>query len=121
MSCDKVSATLTLPTNYKGEHMNVLIKADREDNIEDWFGIYLAGGLIPYLRKAQGFRSILKGIPVIKGTSYNMDRAIWFVSLMYKCKPSSVYVKYRGKRTRNPNHTLKKDAHSFDVYVRNHV
>ena len=28
MSCDKVSATLTLPTNYKGEHMINKIKLD---------------------------------------------------------------------------------------------
>tara|TARA_B100000131_G_scaffold102207_1_gene99208 strand:+ start:455 stop:700 length:246 start_codon:yes stop_codon:yes gene_type:complete len=75
-------------------------------------------GLTTYLMDAENYTSILKGVPF---SEENLRGAKWMTKRFYKCNYSDIYVKYRGKRTRNPLHTLKKDAHSFDVYIRGGV
>ena len=95
MSCDRVSATLTLPTNYKGEHM----KTD---------------SIVYHLLIASGYTSVLKGVPYNKS---NLSEAKWLVRKFNKCTLSDIRVRYRGKRLSHPNHTLKSEATHFDVYV----
>ena len=73
--------------------------------------------LVTYLINAENYNSVLKGVPF---SEHNLHGAKWMTQKFHKCKLSDIRVKYRGKRTRNPNHTLKRDAHSFDVYVRNY-
>ena len=68
--------------------------------------------LIP-LVKASGYVSILKGIPL---SDENLASAKWLVKAFHKGKP--VRIRFRGKRTHHPDHTLKSEATHFDVYLR---
>ena len=71
--------------------------------------------LMMHLINADGFTSVLKGIPYSRT---NLIGAKWLVRMFNKCERSDVRVRYRGPRPANPNHTLKKHATHFDVYVR---
>ena len=80
--------------------------------------MFIATSIAHHLMVASGYTSVLKGVPYNKS---NLGEAKWLVRKFNKCTLSDIRVRYRGKRLSPPNHTLKKDAHSFDVYVRNHV
>ena len=64
-------------------------------------------------RTATGFESTLKGVPK---SEENLELCRQFISDAHQCPRSDVRVKFRGPRTSSSYHTLKKDAHSFDVY-----
>ena len=59
------------------------------------------------------FQSTVKGIPV---SEENLELCRNFVCDIYGCERQDVRVMYRGPRTSSAYITLKKDAHSFDVY-----
>ena len=62
---------------------------------------------------AGGFSSTLKGVPL---SEENLELCRTFASDIHECPRSDIRIKYRGPRTGSWYHTLKKDAHSFDVY-----
>ena len=62
---------------------------------------------------ARGFSSTLKGVPL---SEENLELCRTFASYIHECPRSDIRIKYRGPRTGSWYHTLKKDAHSFDVY-----
>ena len=62
---------------------------------------------------ANGFTYTLKGVPM---SEENLELCRQFISDAHQCPRSDVRVKFRGPRTSTCNATLKKDAHSFDVY-----
>jgi len=72
--------------------------------------------MVPYLLGARGYTSILKGVPL---SEENLEYAKDLISDVLSISRSEMYVKYRGPRTGSDRHTLKKDAHSFDLYTRN--
>ena len=62
---------------------------------------------------AIGYNSTVKGVPV---SEENLELCRTFVSDIHGCARQDVRVMYRGPRTSSAYVTLKKDAHSFDVY-----
>ena len=64
-----------------------------------------------------GFTSTLKGVPM---SEENLENAKNHCTKLYGYSRSRMYVMYRGPRTSIGNCTLKKDAHSFDLYKRNY-
>ena len=62
---------------------------------------------------AIGFQSTMKGVPISED---NLELCRTFVSDIYGCARQDVRVMFRGPRTSSAYITLKKDAHSFDVY-----
>ena len=62
---------------------------------------------------AIGFESTVKGVPM---SEENLELCRTFVSDVHECSRQDVRVMYRGPRTSSAYVTLKKDAHSFDVY-----
>ena len=62
---------------------------------------------------AIGFESTLKGVPM---SEENLELCRTFTSDVHECPRSDVRVMFRGPRTSSAYVTLKKDAHSFDVY-----
>ena len=64
-------------------------------------------------RIARGFSSTLKGVPL---SEENLELCRTFASDIHECPRSDIRVKYRGPRISNSHHTLKEEAHSFDVY-----
>tara|TARA_S200000501_G_scaffold257749_1_gene241537 strand:- start:480 stop:713 length:234 start_codon:yes stop_codon:yes gene_type:complete len=69
--------------------------------------------LIKYLLNSKGYASVMKGVPL----EY-MENAKDLTSEVLNTSRSDMYVMYRGPRTGNGNSTLRKDAHSFDLYLR---
>ena len=69
--------------------------------------------LIEHYEKAIGFESTVKGVPM---SEENLELCKTFVSDIHDCPRQDVRVMYRGPRTSTANVTLRKDAHSFDVY-----
>ena len=64
-------------------------------------------------RIARGFSSTLKGVPL---SEENLELCRTFASDVHQCPRSDIRIKYRGPRISNSYHTLKEEAHSFDVY-----
>ena len=62
---------------------------------------------------AIGFESTVKGVPM---SEENLELCRTFVSDVHSCPRKDVRVMFRGPRTSSAYVTLKKDAHSFDVY-----
>ena len=62
---------------------------------------------------AIGFESTVKGVPI---SEENLELCRTFVSDVHSCPRKDVRVMFRGPRTSSAYVTLKKDAHSFDVY-----
>ena len=62
---------------------------------------------------AYGFESTLKGVPM---SEENLELCRTFTSDVHECPRQDVRVMFRGPRTSSAYGTLKKDAHSFDVY-----
>ncbi len=62
---------------------------------------------------AIGFESTVKGVPM---SEENLELCRTFVSDVLSCPRKDVRVMFRGPRTSTANATMKKDAHSFDVY-----
>ena len=62
---------------------------------------------------ARGFESTLKGVPL---SEENLELCKEFASDIHQCPRSDIRIKYRGPRISNSHHTLKEEAHSFDVY-----
>ena len=62
---------------------------------------------------AIGFQSTLKGVPL---SEENLELCKEFASDIHQCPRSDISIKYRGPRISNSSHTLRKEAHSFDVY-----
>ena len=62
---------------------------------------------------AIGFESTVKGVPM---SEENLELCREFVSDVHSCSRKDVRVMFRGPRTSTTNATMKKDAHSFDVY-----
>ena len=62
---------------------------------------------------AIGFESTVKGVPM---SEENLELCRTFVSDVHSCPRKDVRVMFRGPRTSTANATMKKDAHSFDVY-----
>ena len=62
---------------------------------------------------AIGFESTLKGVPM---SEENLELCRTFTSDVHECPRQDVRVMFRGPRTGYSHTTLKKDAHSFDVY-----
>ena len=62
---------------------------------------------------AIGFESTVKGVPM---SEENLELCRTFVSDVHSCPRKDVRVMFRGPRTSYSYATLKKDAHSFDVY-----
>ena len=62
---------------------------------------------------AIGFESTVKGVPM---SEENLELCRTFVSDVHSCSRKDVRVMFRGPRTSYSYATLKKDAHSFDVY-----
>ena len=71
--------------------------------------------LMVFLLEATEYKSVLKGIPFSED---NVHLAKQVVRRFNKCSLDKIYVKYRGPRPVNPNHTLKRHATHFDVYRR---
>ena len=71
--------------------------------------------LIKYLIKSRGYESVMRGVPL----EY-MESAKDLTSEVLNISRSRMYVMYRGPRTGRGNLTLKRDAHSFDLYTRNY-
>jgi hypothetical protein len=69
--------------------------------------------LVKGYERAIDFQSTVKGIPV---SEENLELCRNFVCDIYGCERQDVRVMYRGPRTSSAYITLKKDAHSFDVY-----
>ena len=69
--------------------------------------------LVKGYERAIDFQSTVKGIPV---SEENLELCRNFVCDIYGCERQDVRVMYRGPRTSSAHFTLKKDAHSFDVY-----
>ena len=69
--------------------------------------------LIEHYEKAIGFESTVKGVPM---SEENLELCKRFVTDIHDCPRQDVRVVYRGPRTSYSYATLKKDAHSFDVY-----
>jgi len=76
--------------------------------------MFIATSIAHHLMVAKGYTSVLKGVPYTKS---NLGEAKWLVRMFNKCSLSDIKVRYRGPRPSNPNHTLKKHATHFDVYV----
>ena len=66
-----------------------------------------------HAQRATGFNSTVKGVPI---SEENLELCRTFVSDIHECPRQDVRVMYRGPRTSTGNGTLRKDAHSFDVY-----
>ena len=66
-----------------------------------------------HAQRATGFNSTVKGVPI---SEENLELCRTFVSDIHECPRQDVRVMYRGPRTSYSYATLKKDAHSFDVY-----
>ena len=62
---------------------------------------------------AIGFQSTLKGVPL---SEENLELCKEFASDIHQCPRSDIRIKYIGTRISNSSHTLRKEAHSFDVY-----
>ena len=69
--------------------------------------------LVKGYERAIDFQSTVKGVPV---SEENLELCRTFVSDIHGCARQDVRVMYRGPRTSSAYITLKKDAHSFDVY-----
>ena len=69
--------------------------------------------LIKHYERAIDFESTVKGVPM---SEENLELCRNFVSDIHGCPRQDVRVMYRGPRTGYAYTTLKKDAHSFDVY-----
>ncbi len=69
--------------------------------------------IVNYRMNSKGYSSIMRGIPV---SEENLDSARSHLVKVYEIPRSKTYVMYRGPRTSSAYITLKKDAHSFDVY-----
>ena len=69
--------------------------------------------LIEHYENAIGYESTVKGVPM---SEENLELCRTFVSDVHSCPRKDVRVMYRGPRTSSAHFTLKKDAHSFDVY-----
>ena len=69
--------------------------------------------LIEHYERAIGFESTVKGVPM---SEENLELCRRFVTDIHDCPRQDVKVMFRGPRTGTTNVTLKKDAHSFDVY-----
>ncbi len=69
--------------------------------------------LVKGYERAIDFQSTVKGIPV---SEENLELCREFVSDVHSCSRKDVRVMFRGPRTSTANATMKKDAHSFDVY-----
>ena len=69
--------------------------------------------LIEHYEIAIGYESTVKGVPM---SEENLELCRTFVSDIHDCPRQDVRVMYRGPRTSYSYATLKKDAHSFDVY-----
>ena len=69
--------------------------------------------LIEHYERAIGFESTVKGVPM---SEENLELCRKFVTDIHDCPRQDVRVMYRGPRTGYAYTTLKKDAHSFDVY-----
>ena len=66
-----------------------------------------------HAQRATGFESTVKGVPI---SEENLELCRRFVTDIHNCPRQDVRVMYRGPRTSTGNGTLRKDAHSFDVY-----
>ena len=69
--------------------------------------------LIEHYERAIGFESTVKGVPM---SEENLELCKRFVTDIHGCAKQDVRIMYRGPRTGYAYTTLKKDAHSFDVY-----
>jgi len=69
--------------------------------------------LIEHYENAIGYESTVKGVPM---SEENLELCRSFVTDIHDCPRQDVRVMYRGPRTSYSYATLKKDAHSFDVY-----
>jgi len=69
--------------------------------------------LIEHYENAIGYESTVKGVPM---SEENLELCRTFVSDVHSCPRKDVRVMFRGPRTGYAHATLKKDAHSFDVY-----
>ena len=69
--------------------------------------------LIEHYENAIGYESTVKGVPM---SEENLELCRRFVTDIHDCPRKDVRVMYRGPRTSYSYATLKKDAHSFDVY-----
>ena len=69
--------------------------------------------LIKYYERAIDFESTVKGVPM---SEENLELCRTFVSDVHDCPRKDVSVMFRGPRTSTGIGTLRKDAHSFDVY-----
>ena len=69
--------------------------------------------LIEHYENAIGYESTVKGVPM---SEENLELCRKFVTDIHDCPRQDVRVMYRGPRTSYSYATLKKDAHSFDVY-----
>ena len=69
--------------------------------------------LVNHYERAINFESTVKGVPM---SEENLELCRKFVTDIHDCPRQDVRVMYRGPRTGYAYTTLKKDAHSFDVY-----
>ena len=69
--------------------------------------------LIEHYENGIGYESTVKGVPM---SEENLELCRKFVTDIHDCPRQDVRVMYRGPRTSYAYATLKKDAHSFDVY-----
>ena len=69
--------------------------------------------LVKHYERAINFESTVKGVPM---SEENLELCRKFVTDIHDCPRQDVRVMYRGPRTSYSYATLKKDAHSFDVY-----
>ena len=69
--------------------------------------------LVKSYERAIGFASTVRGVSM---SEENLELCRTFVSDIHDCPRQDVRVMYRGPRTSSAYVTLRKDAHSFDVY-----
>ena len=73
--------------------------------------------ILRYRQNAVGYSSIMRGIPA---SEENLNNARQHLCDSYGISRKDTYVMYRGPRTHSKgNLTVKRDAHSFDIYTRN--
>lgn len=100
------------------EELTKKLSSMTDEEIEKFWEDRLAKNLKIYewSNNSNGFYSIMKGVPM---SEENLKTVRNHCIDVYGYTRRRLYVMYRGKRTSSSYCTLKKDAHSFDIYKRN--
>ena len=67
-----------------------------------------------HLLNANGFRSILKGIPF---SEENLRDVKYYIRKFFKNQKVTIRTRWRGTRNHHQSHNIKSEAERFDIYV----